>query len=62
MPHPFLAMDGVLQQGRNTITFIVEMLREAFGVELTGGLEKDRIDFLVENRLLDRLDNVVVTS
>ncbi len=40
IPHPFLTMDGVLQQGRNTITFMVEMLREAFGVELTGGLEE----------------------
>lgn len=30
MPHPFLAMDGVLQQGRDTITFMVEVLREAF--------------------------------
>jgi acetyl esterase/lipase len=30
MPHPFLAMDGVLQQGRDTITFMVGWLREAF--------------------------------
>jgi triacylglycerol lipase len=30
MPHPFLAMDGVLQQGRDTITFIVEALKEVF--------------------------------
>ncbi len=30
MPHPFLAMDGVLQQGRDTITFTVEALKEAF--------------------------------
>jgi acetyl esterase/lipase len=30
MPHPFLAMDGVLQQGRDMITFIVEKLREVF--------------------------------
>jgi acetyl esterase/lipase len=30
MPHPFLAMDGVLQQGRDTITFMVEALKEAF--------------------------------
>jgi triacylglycerol lipase len=28
-PHPFLAMDGVLQQGRDTITFMVEALKEA---------------------------------
>ncbi|GME34714.1 triacylglycerol lipase [Neofusicoccum parvum] len=27
MPHPFLAMDGVLQQGRDTITFMVEGLK-----------------------------------
>ena len=31
MPHPFLAMDGVLRQGRDTITFMVETLKEAFG-------------------------------
>lgn len=31
MPHPFLAMDGALQQGRDTITFMVEKLVEAFG-------------------------------
>lgn len=30
MPHPFLAMDGVLQQGRDTITFMVEALKEGF--------------------------------
>ena len=30
MPHPFLAMDGVLQQGRDTITFMAEALKEAF--------------------------------
>tara|TARA_R110002060_G_scaffold20313_7_gene27666 strand:- start:2001 stop:2390 length:390 start_codon:yes stop_codon:yes gene_type:complete len=30
MPHPFLAMDGVLQQGRDTITYMVEALKEAF--------------------------------
>lgn len=30
MPHPFLAMDGVLQQGRDTITFMVEALKGAF--------------------------------
>ena len=30
MPHPFLAMDGALQQGRDTITFMVEALKEAF--------------------------------
>jgi acetyl esterase/lipase len=30
MPHPFLAMDGVLQQGRDTITFMVETLKGAF--------------------------------
>ena len=27
MPHPFLAMDGALQQGRDTITFMVETLK-----------------------------------
>ena len=30
MPHPFLAMDGVLQQGRDTITFMVDALKETF--------------------------------
>jgi len=30
MPHPFLAMDGALQQGRDAITFMVEALKEAF--------------------------------
>jgi acetyl esterase/lipase len=30
MPHPFLAMGGVLQQGRDAITFMVEALKEAF--------------------------------
>lgn len=30
MPHPFLAMDGVLQQGRDTITFMVDALKKAF--------------------------------
>lgn len=30
MPHPFLAMDGALQQGRDTITYMVEALKEAF--------------------------------
>jgi len=30
MPHPFLAMDGALQQGRDTITCMVEALKEAF--------------------------------
>jgi acetyl esterase/lipase len=30
MPHPFLAMDGVMQQGRDTITFMVEALKESF--------------------------------
>lgn len=30
MPHPFLAMDGALQQGRDTITFMVEALKKAF--------------------------------
>jgi acetyl esterase/lipase len=33
MPHPFLAMDGVLKQGRDTITAMVESLRMAFGME-----------------------------
>lgn len=31
MPHPFLAMDEALQQGRDTITLMVEALKEAFG-------------------------------
>lgn len=31
MPHPFLAMDGALRQGKETITFMVEELKEAFG-------------------------------
>lgn len=30
MPHPFMAMDGALQQGRDTITYMVETLKEAF--------------------------------
>ncbi len=30
MPHPFLAMDGVLQQGRDTITYMVEALKNTF--------------------------------
>lgn len=30
MPHPFLAMDGVLKQGRETITAMVETLKNAF--------------------------------
>lgn len=30
MPHPFMAMDGALQQGRDTITLMVETLKEAF--------------------------------
>jgi acetyl esterase/lipase len=30
MPHPFLAMDGALQQGRDAITFMVEKLIETF--------------------------------
>jgi acetyl esterase/lipase len=30
MPHPFLAMDGVLKQGRDTISYMVEMLNEVF--------------------------------
>ncbi|CZR52274.1 probable arylacetamide deacetylase [Phialocephala subalpina] len=30
MPHPFLAMDGALQQGRDTITAMVEKLKESF--------------------------------
>jgi hypothetical protein len=33
MPHPFLAMDGVLQQGRDAITFMVENLIEALGTK-----------------------------
>jgi acetyl esterase/lipase len=31
MPHPFLAMDGVLQQGRETISYMVQTLTETFG-------------------------------
>jgi acetyl esterase/lipase len=31
MPHPFLAMDGVLPQGRDTISYMVQTLIEAFG-------------------------------
>ena len=31
MPHPFLAMDGVLAQGRETITGMVEGLKSVFG-------------------------------
>ncbi|KAG0646011.1 AB hydrolase superfamily, partial [Hyphodiscus hymeniophilus] len=30
MPHPFLAMDGALQQGKDTITFMAETLKGAF--------------------------------
>ncbi|APA08470.1 hypothetical protein SS1G_02163 [Sclerotinia sclerotiorum 1980 UF-70] len=30
MPHPFLAMDGVLKQGAQTITYMVEELRDVF--------------------------------
>lgn len=30
MPHPFLAMDGALQQGRDAITYMVEALKDAF--------------------------------
>jgi acetyl esterase/lipase len=30
MPHPFLAMDGVLQQGKDAITYMVEALKMAF--------------------------------
>lgn len=30
MPHPFMAMDGALQQGRDTITLMVETLKSAF--------------------------------
>ncbi|TVY23326.1 AB hydrolase superfamily protein [Lachnellula hyalina] len=33
MPHPFLAMDGALQQGKDAITFMVEALKDAFGGE-----------------------------
>ena len=33
MPHPFLAMDGALQQGRDTITYMVETLQKAFGAK-----------------------------
>jgi acetyl esterase/lipase len=31
MPHPFLAMDGVLQQGQDTISYMVQTLNEVFG-------------------------------
>lgn len=31
MPHPFLAMDEALSQGRDTITAMVEALKEVFG-------------------------------
>lgn len=30
LPHPFMAMDAVLQQGKDTITLMVETLKEAF--------------------------------
>jgi acetyl esterase/lipase len=30
MPHPFLAMDAAMQQGRDTLTYMVETLKEAF--------------------------------
>ncbi len=30
MPHPFLAMDAALQQGKDAITFMVETLKKAF--------------------------------
>lgn len=30
MPHPFLAMDAALQQGRDAISFMVEALKHAF--------------------------------
>lgn len=30
MPHPFLAMDGVLKQGKDAITYMVEALKTAF--------------------------------
>jgi acetyl esterase/lipase len=30
MPHPFLAMDGALQQGKDAISYMVETLQEAF--------------------------------
>jgi acetyl esterase/lipase len=30
MPHPFLAMDGVLQQGKDAITYMVEALKMTF--------------------------------
>ncbi|TVY75913.1 AB hydrolase superfamily protein [Lachnellula suecica] len=33
LPHPFVAMDEVLKQGRDTITFMVDALNEAFGVK-----------------------------
>ncbi|KAB8293775.1 hypothetical protein EYC80_009260 [Monilinia laxa] len=43
MPHPFLAMDGVLKQGADTITYMVEELRDVFWKGKSGG----------EDRLLD---------
>lgn len=30
MPHPFLAMDGVLKAGRETITYMCEALKAVF--------------------------------
>ena len=30
MPHPFLAMDGALQQGRDAITYMVDSLKSTF--------------------------------
>lgn len=30
MPHPFLAMDGVLEEGRRSISLMVEMLNLVF--------------------------------
>ncbi|KAK2769883.1 hypothetical protein FQN53_005840 [Emmonsiellopsis sp. PD_33] len=32
MPHPFLAMDGVLEAGKQSITYMVEGCKEAFAV------------------------------
>lgn len=32
MPHPFLAMDEALSQGRDTITAMVEALKDVFEI------------------------------
>jgi triacylglycerol lipase len=30
MPHPFLAMDGVLKEGKRSITLMCDLLKEVF--------------------------------